>query len=94
MFPYFVEVPDTPKSVSFIEKDSKRFPDTSGWGYARFLYDAASDIFKPYRSDSSFAKKDCFQCHYDCNGKRLRFHELPPEVNGSEGNAPLGMTFE
>jgi Cytochrome P460 len=31
---YFVELPDTLKSVSFIEKDSKRFPDTSGWGYA------------------------------------------------------------
>jgi hypothetical protein len=24
--PYFVEVPDTLKSVSFIEKDSRRFP--------------------------------------------------------------------
>ena len=33
---YFVEVPDILKSVSFIEKDSKRFPDTSGWGYAQF----------------------------------------------------------
>src|SRR5262245_61161864 len=30
--PYFVEVPDTLKSVSFIQKDSKRFPDSSGWG--------------------------------------------------------------
>ena len=30
--PYFVEVPDTLKSVSFIEKDSKRFLDTRGWG--------------------------------------------------------------
>lgn len=29
--PYFVEVPDTLKSVSFIEKDSKRFPNTHGW---------------------------------------------------------------
>lgn len=28
--PYFVMVPDTLKSVSFIEKDTKRFPDTSG----------------------------------------------------------------
>lgn len=41
--PYEVMVPDTLKSVSFIEKDSKRFPDTTGWGYAQFLYDAASD---------------------------------------------------
>jgi hypothetical protein len=33
--PYSVEVPSTLKSVAFIEKDSKRFPNTSGWGYAR-----------------------------------------------------------
>ena len=32
--PYLVMVPDSLKSVSFIKKDSKRFPDTSGWGYA------------------------------------------------------------
>ena len=61
--PYSVMVPGTLKSVSFIEKDSKRFPDTSGWGYAQFLYDAASDTFKPYGSDSSFGKKVCYQCH-------------------------------
>jgi hypothetical protein len=35
-------VPDPLKDVDFIEKDSKRFPDTSGWGYAAFKYDAAS----------------------------------------------------
>src|SRR5580704_7325449 len=29
--PYFVMVPDTLKTVSFIEKDSKRFPNTHGW---------------------------------------------------------------
>jgi hypothetical protein len=38
--PYFVEVPDALKSVSFIEKDSKKFKDSSGWGYAQLLYDA------------------------------------------------------
>lgn len=45
--PYFVRVPDTLKSVSFIERDSKRFADTGGWAYAQFLYDPASDTFKP-----------------------------------------------
>lgn len=39
--PYFVMVPDTLKSVSVIEKDSKRFPNASGWAYAQFAYDAA-----------------------------------------------------
>jgi Cytochrome P460 len=37
--PYSVEIPDTLKSVSFIVKDSKRFPDTHGWAYAQFAYD-------------------------------------------------------
>jgi hypothetical protein len=60
--PYSVMVPDTLKTVSFIVKDSKRFPETSGWGYAQFVYDAASDTFKPFGSDSSFGKV-CYQCH-------------------------------
>ena len=33
--------------VEFIEKNAKRFPDTNGWGYAAFKYDAASDTFTP-----------------------------------------------
>jgi hypothetical protein len=61
--PYSVDVPTTLKSVSFIEKDSKRFPDTSGWGYAQFLYDAPSRTFKPYGNDSSFGKTTCYRCH-------------------------------
>jgi hypothetical protein len=40
---YPVLEPDTLRSVSFIEKDSRRFPDTNGWGYAQFLYDGPSD---------------------------------------------------
>jgi Cytochrome P460 len=46
-FPYSVMVPDTLKSVSFIVKDSKRFPDIHGWAYAQFAYDAAGDAFEP-----------------------------------------------
>jgi hypothetical protein len=45
--PYFVMIPDTLKSVSFIEKDINRFPDTHGWAYAQFLYDAASGTLTP-----------------------------------------------
>jgi hypothetical protein len=58
-----VLVPDTLKSVSFIEKDSKRFPDTNGWGYAQFTYDAASDSFKVVGSGAAFGKTECHQCH-------------------------------
>jgi hypothetical protein len=45
--PYFVMVPDTLKSVSFIKKDTKRFPDTHGRAYAQFRYEAATDSFEP-----------------------------------------------
>jgi hypothetical protein len=60
---YSVLVPDTLKCVSFIEKNSKRFPDTNGWGYAQFLYDPASNTFTAYGNDSSFGKTVCYACH-------------------------------
>jgi hypothetical protein len=44
--------------VSFIEKDTKRFPDTHGWAYAQFGYDAASDTFAPHGNDA--------KCGYEC----------------------------
>jgi hypothetical protein len=56
-------VPDTLRTVSLIIKDSKRFPETSGWGYAQFVYDAKSDSFKPFGDDASFGKTVCFKCH-------------------------------
>ena len=76
--PYFVEVPDTLKSISFIEKDSRRFPDTHGWGYAQFLYDPASHTFKPYGTDASFGKKVCYQCHTAVASTDYIFTAYPP----------------
>jgi hypothetical protein len=40
-------ITDTLKVVELIEKDSKRFADAHGWGYAEFAYEPASDTFKP-----------------------------------------------
>jgi Cytochrome P460 len=57
--PYFVMVPDTLKAVAVIEKDSKRFPDTHGWAYGNFDYDAASDTFTPQGNDA--------KCGYACH---------------------------
>jgi Cytochrome P460 len=79
--PYFVMVPDTLKSVSFIEKDSKRFPDTMGWAYAQFLYDAASDTFKPEGNDA----KCGHVCHTTVAAKDYIFTAYPPEVSGGMG---------
>jgi hypothetical protein len=50
--PFSVNIPDTQKDVDFIEKDSKRFPDTHGWAYAEFGYDVASDTFTPTQTDA------------------------------------------
>ena len=71
--PYFVMVPDTLKSVSFIEKDTKRFPNTSGWAYAQFQYDAASDTFKPNGSDAACG----YACHTTVAAKDYIFTAYP-----------------
>jgi len=52
-------VPDTLRDVDFIERDSKKFPDSGGWGYAQFNYDPASDTFTPEGSGTN--------CGYACH---------------------------
>lgn len=68
--------PDVLKRVEFIIKDSGRFRDTSGWGYARFVYDAKTSLFTPYGKDSSFAL-ECHQCHTIVKGKDYIFTGYP-----------------
>jgi hypothetical protein len=75
--PYAVTVPDTLQSVAFIEKDSKRFPDTSGYGYAQFQYDKSSETFSPFGNDSSFGKTFCYQCHTRVAAKDYIFTDYP-----------------
>ena len=38
-----MDVPDVFTQAFVIEKHSKRFPKSGGWGYALFNYEAASD---------------------------------------------------
>src|SRR5512142_2088178 len=52
-------VPDTLHDVDFMARDSKRFPDTGGWGWAEFDYDPASDKFTPKGSGTN--------CGYACH---------------------------
>jgi len=68
--PFSVFVPDHQKDVDFIEKDSKRFPDTSGWAYAEFAYDTASDTFKPTVKDARCG----YACHTIVAKKDYIFH--------------------
>ena len=41
-------VPGVLHDVDFMVKDSARFADSGGWGYAAFKYDAGSDTFMPF----------------------------------------------
>jgi len=69
--PFAVDVPDVYKQAFVMEKDSKRFPKTGGWGYAVFNYEAASDQFTA--DPKSFS--DCgHACHVAVKAKDYIFH--------------------
>ena len=69
--PYDVDVPDVFKQAFVMEKDSKRFPKTGGWGYAVFNYDAASNKF----TADPKALADCGNsCHVAVKPKDYIFH--------------------
>jgi hypothetical protein len=68
---FAVDVPDVFSQAFVMEKDSKRFPKTGGWGYAVFNYDAASDKFTPDPKSLS----DCGNaCHTVVKAKDYIFH--------------------
>jgi hypothetical protein len=69
--PFVVEVPDVFSQAFVMEKDSKRFAKSGGWGYAVFNYDATSDKFTPDPKSLS----DCgFACHTPVKAKDYIFH--------------------
>jgi Cytochrome P460 len=69
--PFSVDVPDTLADLFFMERDSKRFPQTGGWGYAQFDYDPASATFTPDKAGSP----TCGQvCHVAVKAKDYVFH--------------------
>ena len=73
--PFVVDVPDTLADLFFMEKDSKRFPDTGGWGYAQFDYDPASAT---YTADKA-GTPNCGQvCHVAVKAKDYVFHPYQP----------------
>ena len=57
--PYDVNVPSGLQAVATIEKDSKRFPDTHGWAYGNFPYNAAAKTFTAEGTDA--------KCGYACH---------------------------
>src|SRR6266403_1996827 len=60
-------VPGSLLNVDFMEKDSKRFADSGGWGYAVFDYDAASDTFKPGTTAGTPPQGNDAKCGFACH---------------------------
>jgi hypothetical protein len=68
---FVVDVPDVFSQAFVMEKDSKRFPKTGGWGYAVFNYEASSDKFTADPKSLS----DCGNaCHTVVKAKDYIFH--------------------
>jgi hypothetical protein len=76
--PFSASTPDTVagplKEVEFIEKDSKRFPDTHGWGYAAFNYNPATDLLSPVGSTDRPPQGNDAKCGATC-------HSLTPKTD-------------
>ena len=81
--PLFPEAtgPDALVNVDFMVKDSKRFGDVGGWGYAVFDYDAATDTFKPGTTAGTPPQgKDAkcgLACHTKAKARDYVFTEYP-----------------
>ena len=74
-------VPGTLHDVDFMVKDSKRFADSGGWGYAVFDYDAKSDTFTPGtlagKPPQGNDAKCGFACHTVVKTRDYVFTEFP-----------------
>jgi len=55
------------QNVDFMVKDSKRFADSGGWGYAVFDYDAASDTFTPGTMAGMPPQGNDAKCGFACH---------------------------
>jgi hypothetical protein len=60
-------VPGPLHDVDFMVKDSRRFADSGGWGYAVFEYDAASDSFRPGNTTDQPPQANDAKCGFACH---------------------------
>ncbi len=60
-------VPGALHDVDFMQKDSKRFADSGGWGYAEFEYDSASDAFRPGDTSDTPPQEHDAKCGFACH---------------------------
>jgi hypothetical protein len=60
-------VPGDLANVDFMVKDSTRFADSGGWGYAVFDYNAASDTFTPGTTAGTPPQRNDAKCGFACH---------------------------
>ena len=60
-------VPGTLHDVDFMVKDSKRFADSGGWGWAVFEYEAASRTFRPGTTADKPPQESNAKCGFACH---------------------------
>jgi len=60
-------VPGDLQNVDFMEKDTKRFADSGGWGWAVFDYDGASNTFKPGTTAGTPPQGNDARCGFACH---------------------------
>lgn len=57
--------------VEFMVKDARKYKDTGGWGFARFV----GNELKPYGKDAGFVG-ECFGCHLPVAGNDYLFTKI------------------
>jgi hypothetical protein len=72
--PAFAKIPGQLKLIEFIEKDSKRFAATGGWGYATFAADPVTGQLKPVGTGSGCG----FACHKPMAEQDYIYTAYPP----------------
>jgi hypothetical protein len=60
-------VPGTQLDAGFMVKDSKRFADSGGWGYAVFDYNPASNTFTPGTQEGRPPQGNDAKCGFACH---------------------------
>ena len=60
-------VPGVLHDTDFMVKDSKRFADSGGWGWAAFEYDAASETFRPGDTSDTPPQEHDAKCGFACH---------------------------
>jgi hypothetical protein len=60
-------MPTALHDVDFMVKDSKRFADSGGWGYAEFEYESASDTFRPGTQADQPPQENNAKCGAACH---------------------------